>query len=154
VDVSVLVREVVGDTCEALGAGPVKATIDGSLPTLRCDRDELREVFRNLVSNAVKFTGDRDPEIRIAAQDRDQWVEFSVEDNGIGIDSAYHAKIFEAFERLNEIPAEGTGVGLTIVKKIVEGVGGPVCVESAKGHGATFRFTVPKVWPVKRGAKP
>ncbi|MCH8139435.1 MAG: hypothetical protein IH926_10905 [Proteobacteria bacterium] len=97
----------------------------------------------NLLSNAVKYLGDSAaPLIEIGAKDDgDQRVECTVRDNGIGIDPAYHEKIFEIFQRLKETEAEGTGVGRAIVKKIIEGAGGRTWVESAKGQGSTFHFT-------------
>jgi signal transduction histidine kinase len=67
-----------------------------------------------------------------------------VADNGIGIDPAYHDKVFEMFQRLNEVEAAGTGVGLPIVKKIVEGAGGRIWIESARGAGTTVHFTWPR----------
>ena len=106
------------------------------------NRTELEQVVSNLVSNAVKYLGDTaDPRIEIG------WLECYVRDNGIGIDPVYHQQVFEIFQRLKELSVEGTGVGLAIVKKIVEAAGGRVWVESATGRGATFFFT----WPA--GAK-
>jgi len=102
-------------------------------------------VLLNLISNAVKYLGDAvAPRIEIGSVEKDKWVECWVRDNGIGIDPAYHQQIFDVFQRLKDVAVEGTGVGLSIVKKIVEAVGGQVWVESAKGRGATFYFT----WPV------
>ena len=108
-------------------------------------RVHLEQVFANLVGNAVKYLGDTaTPRIEIDAQeDGDRFVEFSVRDNGIGIDPAYHTRVFELFQRLRDVEAEGTGVGLALVKKIVDTVGGRIWVESSPGQGATFRFT----WP-------
>ena len=108
-------------------------------------RVHLEQVFANLVSNAVKYLGDAPaPRVEIGAADSDgRFVEFSVRDNGIGIDPAYHARVFELFQRLRDVEAEGTGVGLALVKKIVETAGGRIWVDSKVGEGATFRFT----WP-------
>lgn len=78
-----------------------------------------------------------------AALPRGRFVECYVRDNGIGIDPAHHEKVFEIFQRINDVQVESTGVGLAIVKKIIDGVGGRVWVESSRGEGATFRFT----WP-------
>jgi signal transduction histidine kinase len=109
-------------------------------------RTELQQVVSNLVGNAVKYIGDTpDPRIEIGAAERAGWLECYVRDNGIGIDPAYHQQVFEVFQRLKEITVDGTGVGLAIVKKIVEAMGGRVWVESAKGRGATFTFT----WPTQ-----
>jgi hypothetical protein len=81
---------------------------------------------------------------------RQGWPRSYVKDNGIGIDPTYHERIFEVFERLKEVKVEGTGVGLAIVKKIVQASGGKISVESAKRQGATFRFT----WPKGPASKP
>jgi signal transduction histidine kinase len=105
---------------------------------------QLEQVFRNLIGNAVKFMGDTTaPAIEVRACGHGDMVECAVHDNGIGIDPAYHTKIFEMFQRLGDVPAEGTGVGLALVQKIVESNGGRIRVESAPGQGARFTFT----WP-------
>jgi signal transduction histidine kinase len=94
----------------------------------------------------VKYLGDTAAaRVEIAARDDGgRFVEFSVRDNGIGIDPAYHTRIFELFQRLRDVEAEGTGVGLALVKKIIDTAGGRIWVESTPGAGSTFRFT----WPV------
>jgi len=119
--------------------------VRGELTTIWGIRTRIEQVMCNLLGNAVKYLGDTsDPRIEVGALDRGAMVECYVKDNGIGIDPAYHERIFEIFHRLGEIEAEGTGVGLAIVKKIIQMGGGRVWVESAKGQGATFRFTWPK----------
>jgi len=117
----------------------------GELGTLWAIRTQMGQVIGNLLGNAVKYLGDTPvPRVDIGTVDRDGYAECYVKDNGIGIDPAYHEKIFEAFQRLKEVDVEGSGIGLAIVKKIVETAGGRIWVESAKGQGATFRFTWPK----------
>jgi two-component system, LuxR family, sensor kinase FixL len=119
--------------------------VRGEFTTVWGIRTRIEQVMRNLLGNAVKYLGDTsEPRVEVGAVDRGAMVECYVKDNGIGIDPAYHERIFEIFQRLGEIEAEGTGVGLAIVKKSVQMSGGRVWVESAKGHGATFRFTWPK----------
>jgi signal transduction histidine kinase len=111
-------------------------------------RTHLEQVFRNLLDNAVKFSVDDSATvIEISTIERGAMVECAVRDNGIGIDPAHHARLFDVFHRIEEGDVEGTGVGLALVKKIVELNGGRVWVESAKGRGATFRFT----WPLAAG---
>ena len=147
IELTVLVREVVAETLTVLDSGPVKVTVPDSLGVLVARVDDVRAIFEHLVTNAVTFMGDQPaPEIEIGAVDRGEDIELFVRDNGPGIDPSYHGKIFELFERLDVSESRGTGVGLTIVKRIVESVGGRVWVESALGEGATFRFTVPRVW--------
>jgi signal transduction histidine kinase len=118
-------------------AGAVDATVWGI-------RVHIEQVFTNVIGNAIKYLGDRPaPRVEIGAEDRGRFLEFWVRDNGIGIDPAYHARVFELFQRLQEVDAEGTGVGLALVKKIVDTAGGRIWVESTPGEGATFRFTLP-----------
>ncbi len=139
-----LIDEVVGGFAEPISARGIKVS-QCDLGTLWGIRVQLEQVFNNLVGNAVKYLGDTpSPAIEIGSVERGAFVECYVRDNGIGIDPAYHAKVFEIFQRLKEVEAPGTGVGLAIVKKIVEGAGGRIWVESAPGQGATFRFTWPQ----------
>ena len=115
------------------------------LPTISGDPHQIGQVLQNLVSNGIKFHGRKRPLIQIGySQDPEKWT-FYVKDNGIGLNMEYAPRIFQMFQRLNSNDKyEGTGVGLAIVKKIVERHGGRVWVESEEGKGATFFFTIPK----------
>jgi signal transduction histidine kinase len=148
---AVKLADVLDDVAAELAA-PIRergiSLVLGDLPTIWGIRTQVEQVLRNLVGNAVKYLGDGGSgRIEVGAADQGAFVECYVRDNGIGIDPAYHERIFEVFQRLKEIEVEGTGVGLAIVKKIVHSAGGRIWVESAKGQGATFRFT----WPKKAG---
>jgi signal transduction histidine kinase len=102
------------------------------------------EALQNLIDNAAKFTADQpNPQIHIGEYDLNGEKIFFVKDNGIGIDPAYHEKVFGLFDKLNP-RSEGTGVGLALVKRIIEVHGGRIWVESeGKGQGSTFCFTLP-----------
>ncbi len=122
------------------------------LPSFRFERTQLTELFQNLITNAAKFMGDQPhPRIEIGGREEGAWIEFHVKDNGIGIDPQYHGKVFGVFHRLKDVEVEGTGVGLSIVKKIVDLAGGEIRIESKKGEGATFfiRFQKEKGFPEK-----
>lgn len=130
-----------------LVAGRTNVVIDPDLPVVRGDSTRLIEVMQNLISNAIKFMGAQsDPQVEVgyAGPDKDGKALLFVRDNGVGIESQYHERIFGLFNRLD--PAiEGTGVGLTLVKRIIEMHGGRIWVESVRGSGATFFFTLPLV---------
>ena len=121
-------------------------TVD-PLPIVMADPSQLEQLFTNLIGNAIKY---RQPEvpaiIRISATPQSNWWEFSIADNGIGIKPEYYNQIFEMFRRLHtKGEYEGTGIGLAIVRKIVERHGGIIWVESTPGQGSTFFFTLPVV---------
>ncbi|GEM_PF-887882 len=115
----------------------------GSLPTVPVDSSQMVQLFQNLIANAIKFHGERSPEIKVEAQPQNgQWL-FSIADNGIGIDPKHTDRIFEIFQRApTGTKYPGTGIGLAICKKIVERHGGKIWVESRPGQGSTFYFTV------------
>ncbi|QDA61088.1 sensor histidine kinase [Hymenobacter jejuensis] len=138
------VRELLHEIIDSLAPPEgFQIMLPSYLPTLSTTRVQLQQVFTNLISNAIKYH--ERPEtgvVRIKCrEDRQQYV-FSVSDNGPGIAPEYHDRIFVIFQTLTERDTfESTGIGLTIVKKIVEQHGGTIRVESAEGQGATFTFT-------------
>jgi PAS domain S-box-containing protein len=115
-----------------------------SLPTVFVDKNQMVQVFQNLINNAIKFHGQNTPNIYISAQKDDQKWKFAVKDNGIGIEPKHQKQIFKVFKRLHtreEYP--GTGIGLSITQKIIIHHGGQIWVESELGKGTTFFFTIP-----------
>ena len=113
------------------------------LPPVLGDRIQLTQLFQNLVSNAVKFNASGKPRVAVTANRAGALWEFAVADNGIGIDPAHFDRIFQVFQRLHTRDTyEGTGIGLSVCRKIVERHGGAIWPESAKGQGTTFRFTL------------
>lgn len=146
VDLNELIQEVLGDLKLAIDENQAKIIHTQSLPALMVDKTQIRQVFQNLIGNALKFKGDTAPIINIAVESKDDNWLFSVRDNGIGFEaSKYKERIFVIFQRLHtrkEYP--GTGIGLSVCKKIVERHGGKIWVDSEVGKGSTFYFTLPK----------
>jgi len=123
----------------------VKLRQQKKLPTVRCDKERMREVVSNLVSNAINYH-DPEKEDRLAVISYEEYEDlwrFSVKDNGIGIHPKYHKKIFDIFERLAPTPG-GTGLGLTIARRIIKLHNGRIWVESNEKIGSTFFFEFPK----------
>ena len=109
------------------------------------ERVPLETVLRNLINNAIKHHDRRDGHVQIAVQDLGEFFEFSISDDGPGIAPEYHERIFQLFQTLKpRDQVEGSGMGLAIVKKIVESRNGRITVTSEPGQGATFTFTWPK----------
>jgi signal transduction histidine kinase len=126
--------------------------ISDNLPHVLGDVGQLGQLLQNLIGNAVKFRGDKKPVVRITVSRKDnEWL-FTVKDNGIGFDQEHADRIFVIFQRLQgRDEYKGTGIGLALCKKIVERHGGRIWVESQKGSGSTFFFTIPAIEGEKNG---
>jgi signal transduction histidine kinase len=143
IDTGQLLSEVI----DLLVPRDVRIDVEPGMPTLEAERIPLQQVFMNLIGNAVKYAGAMRPDPSIAVQWRDVGgaFEFAITDNGPGIAPQFHQRIWELLQTLEaRDKVEGAGIGLAVVKKIVESRGGRVSVESREGAGATFRF----VWPM------
>ena len=143
VDTNVLVNE-----CIAVIGPPeeIQVVVEESLPQVTCEKIRLTQVFQNLISNAIKYMDKQEGCVSIGCQEVEGWWQFYVADNGPGIDEKYHERIFKMFQTLTpRDELESTGIGLAMVKKIVELYGGKVWVESELGRGCTFFFTLPQI---------
>ncbi len=144
IDLREIVHEVINDL-----EGRIEDTdgvIDlGELPAIEGDPSQMRQLFQNLIGNALKFHGHEAPRVRISGNScREGFCEISIEDNGIGFDENYRERIFAPFQRLHTRKEyEGTGMGLAICKKIVERHGGTITARSTPGKGAAFIVTLP-----------
>jgi signal transduction histidine kinase len=120
----------------------VQVEIDAAFPFVHADRSRIVQVMQNLIANAVKFIGNQPkPNIRIGVENVLGEYIFHVQDNGIGIDKEHHESVFELFSKLDS-QTDGTGIGLGLVKRIIEVHNGRIWVESEPGKGATFKFTL------------
>ena len=144
--------QVVRDAVELSAATGIEVRAANALPTVEAPRTPLQQIFLNLVSNAIKHgAAGSSRVIEVSSRDDGPAWCFSVTDHGPGIAPEYHEKIFALFHRLaSRDRVEGTGIGLALVKKLVERYGGRVWVESSLGKGSTFRFTWPKRIPDER----
>ncbi|NTW99344.1 MAG: PAS domain S-box protein [Geobacteraceae bacterium] len=139
--------EVIGQAIEMVSPpGHIRVEVKGGLPKVKGDRTRMQQVFQNLLSNAVKYMDKEEGMIEIGSREAPEEWEIYVKDNGPGIEEKYHEKIFQIFQTLSpRDERESTGIGLTIVKKIVEGYGGEVKVVSEVGKGSEFRVKLPKI---------
>ena len=144
ISTNILVAEVVELLHGRISAGKITIQVAENLPSIYGDRQRIFEVFQNLIDNAAKFMGNQiDPRISIGAQATlNNSPIFFVRDNGMGISPQFKDRIFGLFNKLN-VQSEGTGIGLALVKRIVEFHGGKIWVESEAGAGAAFYFTLP-----------
>ncbi len=127
--------------------------VSGDLPTIRSPRVPFEQVIRNLVTNGIKHHHRKQGRISIDVITRENQLEIAVKDDGPGISPEFHERVFRLFQTLRpRDEVEGSGMGLAIVKKIVEAHGGTVKIESAPGEGTTLRFTWPRIWPEPGGA--
>ncbi len=147
-DADAVFEGVLEDFAPRIEETDATVTVD-ELPTVRADPEQLEQVFRNLLSNALAFSGDDPPQVRVSAEREGDECRFSVADEGIGIEAKYQDRIFNVFERMHagESPAgdDRGGIGLALCERIVERHGGRIWVESDPGEGATFYFTLPAV---------
>jgi PAS domain S-box-containing protein len=140
-----VVMEVLQDIQFTLHERGAAVRVSDHLPDVQYSRTQLLIVFRNLITNAIKFNDKPQPTVDVSAKEEGQEYVFAVQDNGIGIEERYFDKIFMIFQRLQRKEEyQGTGAGLTIVKKIVENHHGRVWVSSVLGEGTTILFTIPK----------
>ena len=127
----------------------VDLQIQENMPTISCDRIKMAEVFLNLINNGIKFSSKENkgarPRVNVGYVDDGAQHKFFVKDNGIGIDPQYHSQVFGIFKRLHtDKEYEGTGAGLSIIKRIIDDHQGKIWIDSKLGSGATFYFTIPK----------
>jgi signal transduction histidine kinase len=142
VDLNAMLSEVLADVAPP---AHIRVVVDDHLPVIVAERVRLRQVFQNLIANAVKYIDKPQGRIEITVRDEDAWWRFTVRDDGPGIEQKYFEKIFQMCQTLApRDECESTGIGLAIVKKIIELAGGTVDVESTLGEGTTFTFTLPK----------
>ena len=144
IDVAALLREIRDELAVRLEEATAEVVVQAPLPTVRADRGRFRQVFANLMDNAVKFRStERALRIEVGCRQEGDFYRFHVADNGIGIAPQYHEQIFAPFRKLHP-EIEGVGMGLALVEKIVEHHGGRIWVESEAGKGSTFYFTIPR----------
>jgi light-regulated signal transduction histidine kinase (bacteriophytochrome) len=144
VDASALLGQAVANLQQLITDNTAMVTND-DLPVINADEAQVIRVFQNLIENAVKFHKKTElPQIHISCKKQDNMYWFSVADNGIGIEKQYHDKVFVVFQRLHSVrDYPGTGIGLSICKRIVERHGGTIWFESIVNEGTTFYFTIP-----------
>ncbi len=142
IDVQSFVKDIISNLAPP---AHFNVEIDPNLPVIQAEKIALDQVFSNFISNAIKYNNNPKPEIQVTGKDLGKEYQFGIVDNGPGIPPEFHEKVFMIFQTLQaRDTVESTGVGLAIVKKIVEEKGGRVWIESEAGKGSAFYFTLPK----------
>ncbi len=163
-DSGTIVKDVINSLQGKILENKIKITCQDDLPNIYCDKERMKDVFTNLLTNAIKFMGSDNHtqtsgetgNITIGCEKNGEYYKFFIEDNGIGIQEDYQEQVFKIFTRLNDIDVEGLGVGLSTVKKIVERHNGDVRIESPvrDGRGSRFNLTIPKKQQTGRQRRP
>jgi len=154
--VPVNLNKLMPEVIDMVGAPEnIEIEVENELPTILCEQIRIIQVFQNLISNAVKYMDKPKGHIRIRCIEEDGFWKFSVADNGQGIEEKHFERIFQIFQTVSSVrdKYKSTGVGLTIVKKIVEMYSGKIWVESEPGEGSIFCFTFPKQETGAKNAK-
>jgi signal transduction histidine kinase len=145
INIGSLIQHIIEENQEFIDENNVKVEIDEDMPSIYFSKIRLYQIFSNLFKNALKFMrGDVTPEIKIGCEETEEEYIFHVSDNGIGIDEDYHSTIFDMFSRLRDKEVEGTGIGLTIVKRIIDETGARIWLKSKKNEGTTFYIAFEK----------
>jgi light-regulated signal transduction histidine kinase (bacteriophytochrome) len=143
VDCEKVFEQALADLHAAISITDAEITCD-PLPTIHANATQMAQLFQNLIDNAIKYSAADPPKVHVSATRQETDWEFSVRDNGIGIDMKYLNKVFDVFRRLHSDDVfPGTGIGLAICKAIVERHGGRIWVESVKSEGSTSYFAIP-----------
>ena len=143
-DCNIILQQAISNLQSEIDANNATIVVADNLPALIVDASQLTVLFQNLIGNSIKYRRQIPPHIEIKVQKQEKIWQFSLADNGIGLEAQYQKRIFQIFQRLHtqeEYP--GTGIGLAICQKIVERHGGKIWVESQPGHGSVFYFTIP-----------
>ena len=142
-DLDAVLADVLDDLQVSIAEHDAEIAVE-PLPTVEGDPSQLRQVFQNLLDNAIEYSGEGSPHVEITSErDGDEWV-ISVSDRGVGIDTDNVDRVFEVFQRLHTYDEHpGTGIGLALCRRIVERHGGEMWVDSGPGGGSTFSFTLP-----------
>ncbi|MCT7950561.1 AAA family ATPase [Ancylothrix sp. C2] len=145
-NIEINLTEIVSGVIQSLRPpAHISITIITPLPTLLCDPIQMQQIFQNLISNAIKYHNKPQGKILIACTETEKFWQFSITDNGIGIESKHFDRIFKPFQTVNTTPQpDSTGIGLATVKKIIDLYSGKIWVESQPGAGSTFFFTLAK----------
>jgi signal transduction histidine kinase/sensor domain CHASE-containing protein len=146
IDVQETLDEILMDSPIKVSQQHVQVCNKNQIQSLRYNRHGLRHIFSNLIENALKFCAYQESaKVEIGSDEDDKEYRFYVKDNGVGIDPKFHQSIFDLFYRIQDLKTvEGTGVGLTIVQRVLETYGGRIWLDSEKGRGTTFFFAIPK----------